>query len=570
VILLAALTVLVYANSLLNGFTIEDRFTFSDDYFTKHLRNLPLLFDSGYFQRSNEDSYRPVCTLTYFLDTAMWGDWKMGPHLTNLAIYVLTVMVVFAFYLRLTGNEWAGFFGAALFAVYPIHTEVMNNIAYRGDLLIGLFVPASWLIYKRAERGKVWLWMPLAWVAYLLAVFSNEVAVMFLLLLVLIDWFECDEPLNVLLTRRRLLFLAGIVVCTIFFVLVCFHWMRIPGEEQGHLIGGSLARTLVADVKILGKYMLLFVFPYPLCALYPPSAYSPNVDNNLFVSLGGLIVMISFLVYFRRERFFVLGLLWWIVCLLPVSNLKPIINPMAERYLFLPSIGICLWLGWAAAKALEVRARPIAITVMAVAVAVLSSVTFLRNMEWRNNVTLWRITSEEVPGDMRVLANLAFAYYEQGEYVQAIHEADNALLLMKKQSTETDQAAVYLCLGCSYYKINEPYQALSYLKKAQVLLPVRSDIDAAVYRNIGMIYDDRNDPRVATKYYERSVSVDPFRTELWRRLTYCELRLGKTDLAQRKWQKVRDLDPLAPTFEKIQELFKKSPRAATLEAFSAE
>jgi len=86
VLILVAVTALVYVNTLWNGFTVDDPFTYSQNNFIKDLRNLPHLFTTQYFQYINEASYRPVCTLTYFIDWALWRNWTGGPHLTNILL----------------------------------------------------------------------------------------------------------------------------------------------------------------------------------------------------------------------------------------------------------------------------------------------------------------------------------------------------------------------------------------------------------------------------------------------------------------------------------------------------
>ena len=557
-IALAALTCAVYSNTLLNGFTIDDEFVYADNHFTKHLSNLPRLFDSAYFQYSNEASYRPVCTLTYFLDTAMWNGWSGGPHLTNLMLFILTVMAVFGFFQVITKDQAAAFLGAALFAIHPVHTEVINNISFREDLLVGLFVPVAWLCYKRSEEGKPLLWMILSWLAYFLALFSKENAMTFLVLAALLAWTESEGHWRSFLTRRKLFFAAGLVVLTIFFALVRFHWMRFEGEGHTPQLGGSIWATVISDVKILAHYVKLFFFPYPLLAQYPASMYSSQIDVRFVVSVGSLFLMVAFVAYFRRAKFFLLGVFWWFVSLAPVANIQPIFNPMAERYLFLPSIGLCLWAGWAIARSIQTRARIVVIGLTIVVAIALSAITFARNPNWSDNLTLWQATVQTIPDDPKVLAELATEHFNRGNYNEAIANAKAALRLKEAAASNIDPVPIYLCMGSAYYMLRETDLALEYLKKAEALLPSRFDIDTAVYRNLGLIYDDRNDLKIARRYYKRASAIDPYRTDLWRKIAFCELRLGNRSHAEKSWNTARSLDPALISFEEIEMLYKKS------------
>lgn len=543
---------------LLNGFTIEDEFVYSENHFTKHLGNIPRLFDSAYFQYSNEASYRPVCTLTYFLDTAIWGGWPGGPHLTNLMMFVLTEMVLFAFFRVVTKDQVASFLGAALFAIHPVHTEVINNISFREDLLVGLLVPVAWLCYKRLETGNKWLWLFLSWLAYFLALFSQENAVTFLVLAGLLEWTESEGQWQPLLTRRKLVFVAGLLVLSLFFALVRFHWMRFDGEAHTPQLGGSIWATLISDVKIQAHYVKLFFFPYPLIANYPASMYSARIDLRFLVSLGCMVLLVAFVAYFRRARFFLLGVLWWFVSLAPVANIQPIFIPMAERYLFLPSIGPCLWAGWAIARSVRSRARNLVIGLCIAVAITLAAITFLRNPDWRDNMTLWQATARVVSDDPRVLANLAAAQFNQGNYHEAIATAKLSLELKETTSSDIDPAPIYLCMGSAYYMLHETDLALDYLTKAEVGLPSRFDIDAAVYRNLGLIYDDRNDLKTALRYYKRASAIDPYRIDLWRKSAFCELRLGNRSHAEKSWNTARTLDPSLIPFKAIEMLYKKT------------
>lgn len=557
-IALAALTCIVYSNSLLNGFTIDDEFVFSDNHFVRHLSNLSHLFDRSYFQYSNEASYRPVCTLTYFLDAALWHDWTMGPHLTNLVMYVGVVWLLFGCFRSITQNQLAAFCGAALFAVHPVHTEVVNNISFREDLLITLLLPASWLLYERAQRGHAWLWIPLAWLCYFLATLAKEMAVMFPLLALLLELKEADANVKSLLDIRRLIFLAGLIACTVLFVEIRFHWMQFSGEAHQPPLGGSIINTLLSTTKIQAYYLLLFFFPYQLHALYPSWMYSPEWDTTFFFAVAGLAILLAFVVYFRRARFFVFGVLWWFLSLAPVSNLYPLFNPMAERYLLLPSVGFCLWIGWLIARGLETKGRAFVIGAASLAGIALAAMTFLRNPLWKDNLTLWRSTAAVDPGNPRVLANLATAYYQVGDYRQAIDYARLALRLRDAQHERLDPGPIYLCLGSAYFRLRDFDLAMEHMKRAERNIPMRFDLDFATYRNLGLIYDEQQDLHAALQNYRRAAEIDPFRAEVWRKIAFCELRLGDRAQAEQDWQKARNLDRTVPTFDEAESLYKKS------------
>ena len=565
VLILLALSCLPYANSILNGFVIDDPFVYSDNHFIRSLGNLSHLFDRSYFLYSGEASYRPVCTATYFLDWALWRGWPGGPHLTNVLLYAGLVVLLFFLFRGLTGSQPAAFLGAAFFALHPVHTEVVNNIAFREDLLVPLFLAASWQAFRSGQRGRRWVWLPLAWVSYLFALFSKEGAVVFPVLAAVLLYAAlpaaAEESRGGAVRARAgwgslpagtAAFLAGLIVCTGLFLAIRFHWMQFAGEANQPRLGGSLVGTLLADVKIQAYYFYLFIFPGRLQALYPARMHSPTVDPAFFASLAVLLAILALLIAHRRSRLFVAGMLFWVVSLAPVSNLYPIFNPMAERYLFLPSVGLCLWAGWGISTWLAGRFRRAAVCVCMVAAALMAVLVFIRNPAWRDNLTVWGGLARVTPKDPTVLSNLAAAYYEKGQYDKVIPTAERALILSHGTQSRFDPTPCYVALGCAHFLRGDKDKALACFQSAEARLPCRFDMDAAVYRNIAMIFEGRGDFASAAAYYEKTAAIDPFRAELWCKLAHCQLRAGKRPDAERSWDRARRLDRKVPPFADLE------------------
>ena len=578
VLILIAVSIAIYANTLFNGFTIDDFFAYANNAFVHDLRNLRLLFDAGYFKYSNEASYRPVCTLTYFLDGALWGNGAVGPHLTNVILYAMVVCSFFFLCRQVLRSERGAFLAALLFAVHPLHTEVVNNIAFREDLLVALLLPVSWLLYRHGKGIRAWLCLPAAWAAYFLALLSKESAIVFPALVILLEWGQAGGGMGARGygsagvsksradgRRNTWLFAAGVVVLTILFLLIRFHWMQFPGEAEQPQLGGSLLGTFLADVKIQARYWILFFFPFRLSALYPPAMFAPRLDPLFFLSLAGLLLVPVLLLRFRRSRTFVSGVLWWFICLAPVANVYPIFNPMAERYLFLASMGPCLLIGdwvlgirdWGGKEIGRVwRAGIVSLLVVWCVVAIVTVVQ--RNQVWRDNMSLWTATAQAAPDNPTVISNLAAAYYEKGDYAKVIEYGERAIDLWKRGFGDLNPAATYVVLAGALHMKGDRAKALEYLLAAEALVPCRFDIDLAVYRNIGLIYDDWGQLEEAVVYYGKAVGIDPFRPGLWRKISFCRLRLGDCEQAEQDWSRARKLDEDLPSFEKIEKLYRNS------------
>jgi tetratricopeptide (TPR) repeat protein len=565
VMVLIAVTVALYANTLLNGFTIDDGFTYADNPFVHNLANVVHLFDARYFTGSNEATYRPLCTLTYLLDAALWGGWSGGPHLTNLVLYTAIVAALFTMFRTLTGSQRAAFLGAALFALHPVHAEAVNNISFREDLLTCLLLPLSWLAYHHATRSRAWLFLPLAWLSFLLAALSKELALVFPVLVLLLEAAPAARRWRH--PRVRVVYLAGLVLCTIVFLLIRFRWMQFAAEGSQTRLGGSLAGTVLADVKIQARYVLLFLFPWRLQALYPSSAYTPDLDAAFFLSLSLLSGIGAAVLIFRRSRGLLVGAAWWIISMGPVANIYPIYNPMAERYLLWPSVGACLWAGCALEAALRSRRRRAVLAVSITAAAMMAAIVIHRNTAWRDDTTLWQSTARTLPDNPLVLANLATAAYARQDYTGTIALAEAALANAHREPRSMSPVPSHIALGSAWYALGDLDRARAEFHVAERYLPARFDLDAAVLFNLGLVYDARGELTNALGYYERTAALSPDRTATWRHLAATRLRLGDRAGAEADWVRARACDHALPAFADLAAAYDAASQPAATNAF---
>ncbi len=169
--LILIISIAIYSNTLKNGFVYDDRFTIVDNLFIKNWNNLPELFSKTYFSRSGEETYRPIVTLSYFVDYSLWGLKPFGYHLTNLLLHSANVVLVYLFALLLLNNplsptllrgsniththtytRWIAFFTALLFSIHPIQSEAVNAISFREDLLVVFFLTAAFILYIKLKE----------------------------------------------------------------------------------------------------------------------------------------------------------------------------------------------------------------------------------------------------------------------------------------------------------------------------------------------------------------------------------------------------------------------------------
>src|SRR3989338_8267359 len=158
ILLILIISIAIYSNTLKNGFAYDDEFTVVNNTLIKNFSNISKLFTKEYFSTSGEMSYRPVVTLTYFLDYALYGIKPWGYHLTNLLLHALNGVILYIFLtlcicskLKAQSNYFQSsafsLLSALIFVTHPVLTEAVNAISFREDLLCFLFFISALIIH---------------------------------------------------------------------------------------------------------------------------------------------------------------------------------------------------------------------------------------------------------------------------------------------------------------------------------------------------------------------------------------------------------------------------------------
>ena len=150
--IITVLPVLIYLNSLENTFVYDDYLTITNNHFIREWRYLSALFNQKYFAISNELTYRPIVTLSYFVDYAIWQLRPWGYHLTNLIIHTLNVYLVYFTAYLLFKNRITAFISCLLFSIHPIFSEAVNAVSYREDLLSASFLLVAFILFIKHSQ----------------------------------------------------------------------------------------------------------------------------------------------------------------------------------------------------------------------------------------------------------------------------------------------------------------------------------------------------------------------------------------------------------------------------------
>ncbi|MGB2601636.1 MAG: tetratricopeptide repeat protein, partial [Candidatus Omnitrophota bacterium] len=519
VLFIVLVGVAIYANSLDNGFMLDDRYVVKDNTFIGDFSNLKYLFDRDhFFTGTKEGTYRPVTTITYFIDTVIWQYRPFGYHLTNVLLHVLNGVMLYLMLRALLGDRtentrmpergvWSAselipFAAAVLFIVHPVQTETVNNVGTRHEEVMTLFyLLGIWSYLKGSDiKGyKSHLMYALSIASYGLSCFSKEMGFTLPAVLLLCDIYR-DGGFKV----TRLPKYAGYVAVAIVFLYVRFALMVYPGEAGSGFF--NLSRLLLSGQMIM-TYIGLLLFPLRLSAeyafgdMFPENTPAALTNPGFFIPVVVLIAVIFLVIAIRKKAplmFF--GAAWFFITILPVSNIffRLMQFPIRERYIYLPCIGFCIFLAaglWRLSKVKGIGSYRYGRIVLA-AVFLLLTVFYsvrvhARNFDWKDAVSLWSATSVTSPGSYRVHYNLGKGYqYERGNTEKAIES-------FKKSLSLKDFAMTHDALGLVYYQQGQYEEALKELQKAKSLEPTLG----TVYYHLGLLY-------LAMEKYDNAISVE--------------------------------------------------------------
>jgi Flp pilus assembly protein TadD len=457
ILLLGALTGLVYLNSLRNEFVFDDIGLIVNNPGIRDLRNLPKILGAYGHQ-----AYRPLRTASHVIDYVFFGLNPAGFRAINIALHILNGTLVFFLFRTLLRNPRPALLAAILFAVHPIQTESVAYISGRRDLLFAVFYLAGFACYVRYRETDRARYLFLAGSGYLLSLLSKEMAITLPVLCIGYDvvrlvpvadgespispWRAAVQGVRTAVQRYKVSYTVGAAVLLF---LAWYYVYRVNPSHQQAMYGGGLGPTLMTSARIVVHYIKLLLFPITLNADYSFDAFP--VSRSLadprglvaFAILGavgwGLVRLLP------SARWAAFGGLWFFITLLPVSQIIPHHEMMAEHYLYLPSAGFFLAAGVLLEAALnQPRRQAATVVAFTIVVALLGARTVVRNRDWRDTQTLWTKTIQTAPGSARAHINVGELALRQGRSLQAFREFQEAIRIQPDDAVNRDNLGIVL------------------------------------------------------------------------------------------------------------------------------
>jgi tetratricopeptide (TPR) repeat protein len=376
--------------------------------------------------------YRPLSALSIVVDHVLWEWSPFGFHLTNLVIHVVNVLLVYAVVGELLGRGLPAFFAALVFAVHPIHVEAVSWVPARTDLLATLGVLSAMWAYIRYRRTDRIVLLLLSGFFYACGLLSKEVAIVFPLLV------AGYEGMRAACGPKRRGFEPIVRWMYLGLITGSYLWLRaiaLAKGDQGvakslEAVATGVYLSIWHSLTALGFYVKKLLVPAPL------NFAIVDIDQPIYVVVGGMFIAATTVMVLRRgmEGF----LLWWgtvsISPALLVAASGMAWTPLAERYLYLPSVGFSvlfvtvlsrLWM-WRP----DQQARRVAAIAACVSVIVWFGVlTFQRNLQWEQPVKIWEDTVRKSPRFASAYNEYGIALMEARRYDEAKAQFERAIAL---------------------------------------------------------------------------------------------------------------------------------------------
>ncbi len=435
----------LYSPSLKYDFVWDDVEVIAKNNYSYAASTIIYYIIPGVEKNKQERYYRPAVYISMVIDRGIWGISPFGFHLSNVIFnsisvvlfYIMILLILKEFSARV--KEGAAFLSALLFALHPMHVESVSWVAGRTDVLCALFLFLAFISHILSYRSA-WFLL-LTGVSFTISLFSKEVGIVFPILVLVFD-----------LLNRRLLSRGNILkyavylgISLVYLYLRGMAFVYIPEVAQNVVNEGMRQAVNSAEhvsktpyylglIKILLSSYLIYL--NKLILPFSFNAFITGVPREFPYLISSLVLMtvlsaLGFLSIKKKENVTAFGIFWILLTLGPsalVALFSISSSPLAERYLYIPSAGFCLLIGyWVIEAGSRMHLKSIAWGFGVLLIILYAFAAYQRQAVWKDDLSLWRDTSLKSPDHPLPHSNYGLALSNIGEQDEAVKEFEIAL-----------------------------------------------------------------------------------------------------------------------------------------------
>jgi Tfp pilus assembly protein PilF len=449
--------------------------------------------------------WHPITWMSHMLDVTLYGLKPGQHHLTNLLFHILNTIMLLVVLKEMTGNLWQSAFAAALFAFHPINVESVAWIAERKNVLSTFFWMLTLLSYAQYVKRPGAIRYGGVVLFHIMGLMSKPMVVTMPFVLLLLDFWPLNrfdskgspKASSMLSIRKFLhlsmekfpLFLLSGISCIITYINskafgAVAEWGGYPFVDR-----------VINSIMSYAGYLIKLFWPFRLTVFYPYSGGYPVWKITGAFVLLIVITGISFYLL-HNKRYFIVGWLWYLGTLVPVIGfIQTGIQAMADRFAYVPLIGIFIIVAWGGAELFDSRRyKGLAGSVGAVFLIALASITRLQIGHWANSQTLFEQNLKVTSGNYLGHVCLGNALLEEGKTSKAINHYKTALKIVSNDRGASDRAGVALA------KIDHTAETANFFFKSKGTHPVSN-----AYINLAFLLRNQGDFEEAFYYFTEAL-----------------------------------------------------------------
>jgi protein O-mannosyl-transferase len=583
-IILAVIGLVFYGNSLSNGYALDDNgVILGNGYVQKGVSGIYDIMTndaySSYLQQMHASQnftggrYRPLSIVVFAIEQSLFGNSAFIRHFVNILFFIATIIAIFYFLSsfllkKIPRGEDCAFLAAILFAIHPLHTEVVANIKSFDEILSLFFILLTFVCSLEYLKQKEKKFLYIAIGSFFFALLSKEYAITLVVLLPMLFYLYPADNKKSVISSSIPYFITAFV-----YLLLRFKSVGVPHSDPTvRYINNQLRmdpyylatpmHKFATEWYALGKYLFMLFVPYPLASDYSYNQipYKSFSDITVILSLFAFVGLAYWgFKLLRKKDVIAFPIFFFLLMLVPISNFFINVGAVyGERFDYHASLGFVIvisYLVFRLTKKVSFPVRKTAITgVLAAIMLVCAFETIGRNSDWKDDNTLFMHDVKIVPNSEFADCNASVGYInlamEKGNESRKTQMLDTAVMLCRRAiNLDKTFPDPFINAGLAYYdlsnldsakyfwdiiqnglypnhpkvKFYQPLLAKSYLNKA---------------RAVGA-----NDPVIAIREMRKGISEDSTIAELWYNLGGAYFSIHRYDSARYAWLKTLQLKP---------------------------
>jgi protein O-mannosyl-transferase len=538
---LALATSVAFFPALRNNFVNfdDDAYVYENPKVTAGLTRRGITWAFTHFHSSN---WHPLTWLSHMLDCQLYRLNAGGHHFTSVLLHAVVAILLFIVLQQMTGAFWRAAFVAAVFAVHPLRVESVAWISERKDILCGLFFMltlAAYVHHARAPSAGRYLVVALL---YALGLMCKPMLVSLPLVLLLIDYWPLRRFTDPSSARRLCVEKIPLIGLAAMSCLVTLFAQRLTAVSINHIplawrIGNAAVACMIYIVQMVWPLHLAPFYPHPADQQLAPGVIDQLPAWQIVLAIVAITGISIAAVLWRRERPYVFtGWFWYLAMLGPVIGIVQVgLQAHADRYTYLPQIGLYLVVSWSVAHLIAWRRGSQRILTAAAAI-VLVSLTWITRAQvryWHDSETLWKHSLAVTEDNDYPHYSLGGVYFARGELDKAIAEFRLALYL------RPDSPFAHYDIGLVLAKIGRLDEAVDHFNAAIRILPIHPTVHYA----LGNALLQKGQTNDAIKEFEQQLALQPDHAQARCNLAIALLNQGQLNQAIAQYERTIELRP---------------------------